>query len=372
MTLGRISPLPVIAVLALVALALGSARAADVFEVRNVPVDVTAETAAKAREQAHARGEAEAFRRLLERLTLEEDRDRLPELTTEEITTYVSDFAVSDEKTSSVRYLAKLHVRFKPDPVRSFLRSLGVRFAETPSKPILVLPVYQSAGGSVLWEDSNPWRNAWNLRRAREGLVQLALPLGDLGDISAVNVQQAVRGDIDRLSGLALRYNAGDTIVAYARLGLNPGTVSRRVDVSVVRFSPHREPETDLLALSQQADESEEALLVRAADEVAVRIEDSWKRENLLSHDGEGITAVTVPITSLKDWLDVKERLGGVAIVRRLEVILLSLDEVRVNLHYVGAPGQLQTALGQADLALVREDEDWVLYPAGGQPPGKS
>lgn len=355
-----------------VLMCVSDAAFANVFEIKGVPVDVTAETATKARESALARGQDEAFRRLLERLTLVEDRERLPELGGEDVTTFVSDFSVLGEKTSAVRYLAKLNVRFKPAPIRQLLRSMGVRFAETQSKPILVLPIYQTARGSALWEDSNDWRNAWNLRRASEGLVELALPLGDLADISAVNVEQAVRGDVERLTGLAVRYNAGDTIVAFARLGLEAGAVQRRVDVSVTRFSAHREPETDLIAMPQLADESQEALLVRAADEVARRLEENWKRENLLTHDGQGISAVTVPITGLKDWLDVKRRLAEVSVIRQLEIVLLSLDEVRINLHYVGAPEQLQTALGQADLALVREDQEWVLYPAGGLPPGKS
>ncbi len=349
-----------------------TAAMADVFEVQGVPVDVTAETAAKARGQALARGQDEAFRRLLERLTLNEDAERLPEPGSLEVTEFVSDFSVSGEKTSSVRYLAKMNVRFKPAPVRDLLRSQGIRFAETTSKPVLVLPVLQSASGAQLWEDGNTWRRAWNLRQAGEGLVPLALPLADLADISAVNVDQAVRGDVDRLTGLAVRYNAGDTIVSFARLGLAPGSTGRRVEISSTRFSARHDPMTDLVSFNQQTGESEEALLVRAADAVASRLEEDWKIENLLVHDGQGVSAVTVPISSLKDWLDVKRRLGAVSVVRSLDLVLISLDEVRINLHYVGAPEQLQTALGQADLALVREDEEWVLYPAGIAPPGKS
>ena len=54
-----------------------------------------------------------------------------------------------------------------------------------------------------------------------------------------------------------------------------------------------------------------------------------------------------------------------------LEIVLMSLDEVRVNLHYVGTVAQLQTALGQSDLALVQEDNEWVLYPSGAAPERK-
>ncbi|MEK9725340.1 MAG: DUF2066 domain-containing protein, partial [Rhodospirillaceae bacterium] len=298
-----------------------------------------------------------------------EDAARLPEPGSVDVTDYVRDFAVSDEKTSAVRYLAKLNVRFKAGPVRELLRSQGIRFAETVSKPVLMQQVFQDSTGPLRREEANVWRRAWNLRRADDGLVRLALPLAD---ISALNVEQAVRGDVDRLTGLAVRYNAGDTIVSFARLGLAPDTGLQRVEVSSTRFSSRHEPVTDLISVPQETGESEPELLLRAADAVAMRLEEDWKIENLLVHDGQGVSAVTVPISSLKDWLDVKRRLGNVSVVRRLDLVLLSLDEVRINLHYVGAPEQLQTALGQADLALVREDDEWVLYPAGVVPPGKS
>lgn len=341
---------------------------ANVFEVRDVAVDVTAKTAAAAREAALADGEATAFRRLLERLTLSEDHDRLPQFGPGEISPYVSDFAVSGEKTSAVRYLARLHFRFKPEEVRELLRDAGVQFAETPSKPVLILPVYQPASGLVLWEDPNPWRDAWNQRQSGGGLVRLVLPLGDLGDINALSVQQAVRGEVAALGKLAERYRAGDTVVAYARVGLIPGASGQRVDVSMTRFSPQHEPETHLLAVEQEQDESTEDLLIRATNGIADQLEDSWKRENLLVGGEAGVTAITVPITGLGDWVDVRKRLAGVAVVRRVEPVLMSLDEVRVNLHYVGATAQLQTALGQSDLALVREESEWVLYPAGALP----
>ncbi len=338
---------------------------ANVFEVQGVPVDVTADNAAQARSQALARGQDEAFRRLLERLTLKEDAEKLPEPGSLIVTEFVSDFAVSNEKTSTVRYLANLNVRFKADPVRSLLRELGIQFAETSSKPILILPVFQGLAGVLLWEDGNTWRKAWNLRRDGNGLVRIALPLADLADISALQVQHAVSGNTDRLAALAVRYNAGDTVVSYARIGQDLHSGNQRLEISNTRYSLRQEPVTDLVALPLIAGENMESLMLRAVDAVGSKLEEDWKYENLLDHDGEWVSAVTVPIASLKDWLDVKKILSYVSVIRRMEMVLMSLDEVRINLHHVGAPKQLQTALGQADLSMVREDDEWVLYPFG-------
>ncbi len=137
------------------------AEAAGIFEVRGVAVDITADNATAARKKALAEGQQMAFQRLLERLTLAEDHGRIPQFGVDEIAEYVSDFSVSTEKTSPVRYLANLTYRFKKDLSRGLLRTQGIRFAETRSKPLLVLPIYQAAAELVLWDDSNAWLRAW-------------------------------------------------------------------------------------------------------------------------------------------------------------------------------------------------------------------
>ena len=35
---------------------------------------------------------------------------------------------------------------------------------ESGGKPIVVLPVYQDGASIVLWDDPNPWREAWGQR----------------------------------------------------------------------------------------------------------------------------------------------------------------------------------------------------------------
>jgi hypothetical protein len=85
----------------------------------------------------------------------------------------VRDFSVAREKASSVRYIARLNYRFKADEVRDLLRAYNVPFAETPSRPVVVLPVYEIGASAVLWDEPNPWRQQWNAKDEPQGLVPL-------------------------------------------------------------------------------------------------------------------------------------------------------------------------------------------------------
>ncbi len=346
------------------------AQTIDVFEIRKVEVDVTAETAAKAREQALADGERAAFKRLLRRLTMRSAHGRIPNLDAAEIATYVKDFDVASEKTAPDRYLARLNYRFKADDIRGLLRDYGFAFAETPSKPVLVLPVYQVAAARLLWDDPNPWRDAWAARPNIDGLVPLVLPLGDLADIGAIGVEQALAGDAQRLAAVARRYNAGDTLVAHGILGTDSTGGVSVLDVVATRYGGARDGAAIAKSFIAATGESNDQLLRRAAAAIAADIEDNWKLDNLLRFGRAAVMAVTVPIRGLHEWLKVRKRLGRVAVIERTDLVLLSRDEIRVNLHYIGESDQLTVALEQADLRLSRNEHDWVLglTPAGGNP----
>lgn len=337
---------------------------ADVFEIRNVVVDVTDESATLARKKALDQGSAAAFQSLLERLTLLRDRPRLPRLESAEISSFVRDFGVSDEKTASKRYLARLSYRFKRDEIRALLKDFNLEFAETQSKPVLVLPVFQTAGTIALWDDPNPWRDAWSTASVAEGLVPLRRPRGDLADVGSIGPEQALRGDRESMQAIADRYEAGAVIVVNGQMGLDPAVARQRLDVFVTRYGNDPEPMTEELVYQQGEQETVAQLLTRAAFEVGDHIENQWKESNLLKFNRPNIAAVAVPITGIRDWIMVQERLKAVALVRRAELVLLSLDEARVNLHYVGDPEQLRVSLGQADLTMVQEDGEWVIYLA--------
>jgi hypothetical protein len=344
--------------------------ALDVFEVKNIGVDVKADTAAAARQQALAQAERRAFYALMSRLTLTEDQERIPELSSAEIAPYVRDFSVAREKASSVRYIARLNYRFKPDEIRGLLRSYNVPFAETPSKPMVVLPVYEVGAGVVLWDEPNPWRQAWSNRDQPEGLVPLIVPIGDLSDISTIGVTEAMAGDPNRLSVIAERYGAVSAIVAHNNLTVDQATGRQMMTVTLSRPNDPISVEARTQFYVQRENEAIDAMTARVTEATAKRIENIWKRRNLISQTGTGVLAVTVPIAGLKDWLTIRDQLSKVGIIRQSEIVLMSRDQVRVNIHYVGGADQLVTALEQSNLSMLQESGEWIIMPIGVfQPP---
>ena len=346
----------------------------EVFAVRDVRVDVTAKTAAAARKIALEQGHRQAFDRLLSRLVPNRERDRVPQLAAAAIAELIRDFGIDEEKTSPVRYLASLRVRFKRAAVRRLLRQADVPFAETASKPVLIVPVFRRAGALLLWDRANGWRQAWAALPPSDGLVPMILPRGNLADINDIGPEQALRGEEARFQAIARRYGAADILLAVARLGTDAAANTAVLHVNVSRFGAVGQGRTIVRSFSAQPGQTVRALLDASAGAVRTEVEEAWKQDNLLRFgDERRLTAVT-PLNRLRDWINVRRRLAEIAFVQSSDLLSLSRSQATVRLSFIGDEEQLVIALAQLDLSLTRGAVTWLLQyrptaaGVGGQP----
>jgi len=351
-------------ILALVALAVPASALtrAEIFTV-SVPVDATAASATAARDAARLDGQRRAFAALLDRLTLAKDRGRFPAASDTTLNQVTIGFEVANERRSTVRYLADYTFHFRPDVVEQLLRDRGVSFTETASKPVVVLPVLETGGKPLLWDDPNPWREAWSSAKPPQGLVPMRVPLGEVEDVSAIDGAKADAGDDARLQAISANYDHADVLVT--RATIRPG--GSGVDVSTTRFIPGSPGGEQSWVASYTANqgESEKDLLGRAIAGTAAQVNDAWKQANMLDYSQSATLTVSVPADDLGDWLAVRQRLAATTAVQSSQLLSLDRHGARVQLRYVGSPDQLRVGLAQNNLNLSGSDPDWVLQQGG-------
>lgn len=351
--------LAAVAVVGAAALVMAPAGAAQLFTVSDVEVDSTAASAQVAREKALAEGQRRALRLLLEKLTLKSDHGRLPVISKSLVTDLVQGYEVADERRSAKRYLARLTVRFKPDAVRDLLRRARIPFAESTSAPVVVLPIYEIGEEARLWADPNPWRAAWRDLDRQRGLVELVIPFGELADIAAIDAEQALAGDRDRLRRIAEQYDSVDALVASARVS-EDATGAPVVDVTVRRFGATGVA-TMVDRFPSPAGATQEEALAAAAAAVAARIERDWKMENLLSYDNQNEINFAVTLDSLENFVALRGRLEKLSRIQRVSVIQMTRRNAWLNVRYLGNQNQLIRALALRKMALTAENGRWVL-----------
>lgn len=320
----------------------------DPYLVENVQVDVEAANAAKAREEALVQGEKMALDRLLRRLTLEADQARLPQVSDRQRANLVEDFRVRSEKSSAVRYIATLAYRFKRDGIRALLTQAGLTFVETPSKPVVILPVYRTAAGTVLWDEPNPWRHAWDGLDIRTGLVPFVVPSGDVQDLQAIDAPHAASADPVALKAIAQRHGANVVLVAVANEAQGG---AMNIVVNGYNTATGANPLNQNYPVPPGTDRA--AALGNVAKAIVDGYEERWKRDNVVVPGGAGAALrVVVPIGSYGDWVELRRRLRTVALVRSFQVLELTREQARLSLDYTGDVEQLRVALAQSDLTL--------------------
>ncbi len=350
------------AVLALAAISCGGAGAQDLFEVTGLQVDARAADELQAKYEGIAEAQQQALQAVFRRLVSPENVVRLPEVTSDMLTAMVRDYDISDEKFGGGRYLATLSVRFEPREVAAVLRSQRIPFAMTRSLPIVVLPVIDTGTARRLWDDPNPWREAWAGQLPQPGLFTLVMPIGDLSDVAAINVNHALAGDPVGLEEIAGKYQAAGAVVAVASVGRG-SDAGRAVNVVLTFSGGGYDGRT--IERRYSGSGSLQSFLNQVVAKLLRDLESGWKKENMLDFTQEERISVLVPIAGLGNWIEIRDRLSAMARIQNVAVARMSRQMAEVDIVYVGTTDQLRSALALQGLELVFSPETplWVLRP---------
>jgi hypothetical protein len=343
------------------------ASAQGLYTVTGIAVDETAETEVLAKERGIAAAKREAFAEILRRLTIDPstyvataDGDAPPPVVPtvpddDRLEFMIRDLSLEDERFGGGRYIAEMTVRYQPEAVNQFLQRLGAPYLASPSPIAVILPIFRDSEGVKLWSDTNPWLDAWWSLDGAGTIVPYAVPLGDLSDISAIDVDRAIAVDAQAINAIAARYNAGAVLVPLATVSPDGSTVL----VELSTFGAGWPSQAEVLTLGPPVLATEAATVdpedaapdpeterLRAAARLTLRaMENRWKAANILRFDQEAETLTArVDLTRFEDWLAARQALNSVAPIKNWHLLELSTRAAVVSIDFVGE----LTGLGQA------------------------
>ena len=367
-----------------------SLRAETFMTVSDVPVDVTAKDANTARDQAIATAQSKAFDRLVKRLVPNPADEARLHPSQQDIESYVQDFAVENERVSSVRYIGLYSVRFRESRIRKYLADSGVG-AVGDQQQVLVVPVYRTADGALLWESENGWRAAWDRGGFGDGPVTLILPNGDSSDTGSLTAAAAASGDAAAIGGMIQRYHVAGLVVAVAMPRDPARGAASGFAVTATTYDQSGAKGTQTLIIDPVAGEQPDKALLRGVGAVSAALESGWSQA-IAAKGSTGLTgggqsdgsadqapggAVTsypigVPLAGIESWVKVHNLLAGTPGVQRVALDALTRDGAALTLDFAGDVIALQTALSNSGYVLVQTSPGTSTGPGSFQlrPPG--
>ncbi len=331
----------------------GAVAMADPYTVTRVPISASGKTAAAAKQVAIARGQRNAFGKLVNRLTRAADRTALAEPGKEDLQAMVISFSLAKEQPGARNYKAQLTVRFNPEEVRNYLSESGVPVVTQAAPPVLVIPILEN-GGEILIGQDNPWAEAWSDMDLGNRLTPILLPLGDETDLP-VSAEKLLAGDAAALAKLKDSYAVSGVLVALAEITGKTGIrASLRGDSPVGRI--------DFSKRFRGKDSLSDAMR-RAAQEYASRLEDRWKNASVIDEaDGSGeFVALSVPFSGLSEWISIRKTLASIPGVSNMDVRAITARGAHVTLTYGGDIDRLIAALAQRNLRMTNAGDFWEL-----------
>lgn len=352
----------------------------SLYSVSDVAVDITASSAAAARDEAIIKAQHQAFDQLMGRL----GAHSVP-LSDDDLTLTVRSFEVQKEHASPQRYTGTFTVEFKPDAVKQILEKGGVSYTEERAQPLVVLPIAMLKDRPVLWDDRTIWRNAWEETARKAVLVPMIVPSGDLDDIAKISVQEALDGKAESLKALAQKYKAGGVLVVI----LEPKTPveEAQIEAQAVAYAYDAEGEKkETFALSLSPGENFKSLDDEMKDgvmQIVNRVEGEWRTAHApapatpLTASAPGAIVppatpgapvflpVDVPVASLAIWGQIRNKLSHTPSVLATHVVTMTRGLVHIELQFQGDMAALQTGLNTAGLQLEQElDGSWQIRQA--------
>ncbi|MGZ8298317.1 MAG: heavy-metal-associated domain-containing protein [Allosphingosinicella sp.] len=187
---------------------------ASTFEITGVEVDVSAETAAKAREEGWRQAQRQGWKALWAK-TNGRPIEQAPGLTDAALNGMVAGIVVEAEQIGPKRYIATLGVLF--DRARTG-QLLGVSGSVRRSAPVLVIPVMLTGSSFQTFESRNEWQRAWARYRTGNSPVDYVRPTGSGIDPLLLNVAQTRRPGRAWWRMLLDQYGAADVIAPEVHL----------------------------------------------------------------------------------------------------------------------------------------------------------
>lgn len=350
----------------LVLLFLALSVAASVAHAEEVTVEVraTGETALAARSNGLKQAQTQALLKALAARFPDKAADMAARVGPDKAGTLVKNFTVVKESRTAREYTAEIRYEFDGSKLDRLVAEERGLVPEIDSRALLIVPVWQDGTRLMLWEAGNPWREVISRVALEEGRGLLLIPFGDPHDASVLDKAAMLSGERKALVALAERYGTKNLVIAQAR---NVSEDGKPPHIRVLLRQPGAGKAEDLVTLEYAAEpstETEAALLVRSAQEMARRLVESTAEYSLFADDEANklrARVVRAEFRHNREWMQLKRAFEGLPNVQYMEIGAVSPSFAQLTFYFRGSDAMIRQALLTRGIDVQDSREYWIV-----------
>ncbi len=332
------------------------------YTVRDVKVDIVAESSVKARNQAFAAAEVQAFKMLSERFLAPDQLAGFTQPSLDIVAGMVADFEITSEQLSKRRYLGTYVFRFKEGPVNRFFGHAPIAGTATDSgsgNRLLIIPVFSQNGATSLWDiKKNPWLEAWQ-KQAPADIPNLIVPAGDVSDTMDIRETQPDKFSQSGLKRFKARYGANDMVILFAVFDQSSKDMLK---INLYRTDRGKVELTQTLPIQVGKATKLGELLASAVPQAEALLTGNWRGQALPQDlSGAGASApppvavaqvpaqaippspytpqagqikATAQFNTMGDWLAMRRSLNGIPPLQSIRILVLTTNQASMEFTY--------------------------------------
>ena len=297
-----------------------------------------------------------AVRRYIEWVTLLEEESIISLLEKINPNLLISGYSIENEKFTKKRYSASITVNLDLKKIKNYLNVNNVPYFLDQGPRVLIIPVVKFNDRTILWDDPNPWFNAWMERPLDSNLTNLLLPLGEVEDLITLSAKDADDLTDYKIRNIAAKYNADEVLI----LKLSIEKENDFYNLNLLAFEGLKGKPLFLDDLSYKKEISFEKTVLNLANAFTKRYDDIWVRENIERLQLETITQVRLKYNSFADWIKIKNSLLDSNQLSFLKVLKISNSDATIMIKFLSKE-KLIDDLEEKDININTQGEIWII-----------
>ncbi len=344
-------------------------------DIRDVKVDVSAESGLKARDMGIVEARRKAFQTVLDSDPGFAARFGGKKFPSDQDLEYATEtFEIQSEKISAKRYIGTLTITFSPEGLDRLLagqfmdqtvldadghegddekaqtlsKKPSVNESGVDHRDVVLVPLYVTPDESHLWA-KNPWREFWQ-RVPNDDVLKTTIPLGDLRDILSVSIEDFMTNRSVSIEKLMTRYQK-PTIVflslkRFSNVGSDWELVVKIFKQGQIPFSSQPIP----LMLDNESGDTQMAIFDMARIEAIKTIQD-YQASGSVPNTAIQTLVVEARFNSFMQWQAIRKGLNTPQI-KSFSVSNLTRKSAQIIVKVVGSASAVSEALSASGLSL--------------------
>lgn len=269
---------------------------------------------------------------------------------------FITGYSIENEKFTKTKYSALITVNLDLSKIKNYFKNNNIAFFLEEGPKTLIIPVIKYKNRSILWDDPNPWFEAWMKRPLDANLTDFLLPTGEVEDLITLSAKDAEDFVNYKIKNMSTKYSAEEVLILQLEVEQTQGFYN----LQLLAYQGLKEEKMLLEDFSYKKEKNLEKSILNLANAFAKKYDDLWVEDNIKRLELESYALVRLNYNSLSDWIKIKRSLLNSQNLSSLEIRSMTNSSAIVFIKFLSKE-KLVYDLEENNIYIDEKGETWEI-----------